>query len=361
MFFSSALASYSFFAYIETSSEKEGGGGGSEKAAQGKQELLDLETAGLGGNLEKTYNLLLLGYGGAGHDGGYLTDVIKLVNINPEKRQIIVISVPRDLWVDLPIRSDKSEYFKINAAYAIGYDNTSYPLKEPQYKGEAGAVRMIKEVLGEVTGIPVDYYLAIDFEGFKKAIDILGELEVSVPVAFDDYFYPVKGLENETCGKSGEEIADLHEKYSGFQLEKQFECRYEHLHFEAGSQLMNGETALKFVRSRHSDTHGGDFARAQRQLAVLLALKNKIISIGALDNTPSFIKQFENIIKTDFDVQVAKKLLKDVPGLAEFEVRSIHLTDENVLVESKGPQGQFILIPKEGVGKWEKVRSFIKG
>jgi anionic cell wall polymer biosynthesis LytR-Cps2A-Psr (LCP) family protein len=359
VFVGSALVSYFFLSYTNASPDDENEKVEQTQITQAEQELLDLETSGLDGDVEDTYNLLLLGYGGAGHDGGYLTDVIKVININLEENTATVISIPRDLWVALPIRSDKNKYFKINAAYAIGFDDRGYPLKEPKYKGVSGAARMIKNAVEEVVGMPVNNYLSIDFNGFKQAIDILGSIEVNVPVAFDDYFYPVKGLENEICGKSAEEIAELHERYSGFQLEKQFECRYEHLHFEKGMQTMDGEMVLKFVRSRHSDTHGGDFARAQRQLAVLLALKNKAFSAGALDDLPAFINQFANILKTDLNNGAVEKLLKDIPSLKEFEVRSIHLTDENVLENSKSADGQFILVPKEGLGVYTGIHSYI--
>ncbi|MBU0569287.1 LCP family protein, partial [Patescibacteria group bacterium] len=212
----------------------------------------------------------------------------------------------------------------------------------------------------EVIGMPVNNYLSIDFDGFKEAIDILGSIEVNVPVAFDDYFYPVKGLENETCNKSPEEITELHEKYSGFQLEKQFECRYEHLHFEKGAQVMDGEMALKFVRSRHSDTHGGDFARAQRQLAVMLALKNKAFSIGALDDLPAFFAKFKDVSMTDLNTEAVRNLLKNASDLNALEISSIHLTDENVLENSKSADGQFILVPREGIGKWDEIHKFIQ-
>jgi anionic cell wall polymer biosynthesis LytR-Cps2A-Psr (LCP) family protein len=361
VFCSSALASYFLLGVIvkptkssidETQQVQE--------ITKTQQELLDLETEGLGDDLERTYNLLLLGYGGAGHDGGYLTDVVKVINTNFAENQITVISVPRDLWVSLPIRSDKSKYFKINAAYAIGLDDRGYPLKQPQYRGQTGAAQMAREAVEKVIGMEIDNCIAVGFEGFKKAIDALGEIEVNVPVAFEDRFYPVKGLENETCGKSPEEIADLHDKYSGFQLERQFECRYELLSFKKGKQMMNGEAALKFVRSRHSDTHGGDFARAQRQLAVLLALKNKVLSIGALEDLPAFFNQFKGIIKTDLKVKVASELLKEVSNPEEFEIRSIHLTDENVLENARSSDGQLILVPKEGIGKWGEIREFVK-
>ena len=361
VFVGSAFASYFFLSHINTLSNNENKEVGQTQITQAQQELLNLEVSGLGGDVEDAYNLLLLGYGGIGHDGGYLTDVIKVININLEESMATVISIPRDLWVALPIRSDQSKYFKINAAYAIGFDDRGYPLKEPKYKGTNGAARMIKNAVEEVIGMPVNNYLSIDFNGFKEAINILGNLEVNVSVGFDDYFYPIKGLENETCNMSPEEIAEAHEKYSGFQLEKQFECRYEHLHFEKGVQTMDGEMALKFVRSRHSDTHGGDFARAQRQLAVMLALRNKVLSVGAFDDLSAFIDKFTGILKTDLNVKDATALFESITNPSALEISSIHLTDENVLENSKSADGQFILIPREGIGEWEEIQEFVKG
>src|SRR4030043_1022158 len=75
---------------------------------------------------EDSYNVLLLGYGGAGHDGGNLSDVIIVVNVNVPKKKVTFISIPRDLWVAIPTRSDMKQNFKINAAYAIGTDDTKY-------------------------------------------------------------------------------------------------------------------------------------------------------------------------------------------------------------------------------------------
>ncbi|OGM11953.1 hypothetical protein A2Z22_04700 [Candidatus Woesebacteria bacterium RBG_16_34_12] len=316
--------------------------------------------SGLEKNEKNFYNILLLGYGGIGHEGGYLTDVIKIVNVNLHTRKVNIISIPRDLWVDFPIQSDKRKYFKINAAYAVGMDDRNYPLKEPQYKGKEGAFLLTKQALEKVTAMPIDYYIAIDFEGFKRSIDLLGGINVNVAVGFDDYFYPVKGLENETCGKNSEEILELHQLYSGFQLEKQFECRYEHLHFDTGLQLMDGETILKFVRSRHSDTYGGDFARAERQFAVIDAIKEKVFSVNVLDNLPSFFSQFVDIIDTNIDIKNIDEVIAKIKEPQEFEIEKIYLTTENVLLETKGPSGEYILVSKDGMGEWKSVQDYVK-
>lgn len=308
----------------------------------------------------KSFSVVLLGYGGAGHPGGTLSDVIMVARIDPEKKKVYLISVPRDIWIDLPLRSDSKEFYKINFAHAIGMDDERYPLKEPLYKGEHGGGEMAKYAVGEVIGLPVKYYLGVDFGNFEAAIDELGGIEVEVPVTFDDYFYPVKGLENEPCGKSPEEIAQLTIELSGFELEKLFECRYEHLHFNAGNNEMDGVSVLKFVRSRHSEQHGGDFARSQRQQTVLEGIRDKVLSLEALDDIPGFFKQFSGMIKTDLAVDMIVEVSKALGNPYEYEVANIGLSDENVLVSSRSNDGQFILIPKEGVGLWSGVHEYVR-
>ena len=306
-----------------------------------------------------SYNILFLGYGGVGHDGGSLSDVVIVLNINPKEKTAVFVSIPRDLWVEIPVRSDIKEYHKINAAYAIGSDDIRYPLKEPQYKGATGGGEMAKKVVSEVIGVPVEYFAAVDFEGFKKLTDALGGVDVEVPVAFDDYFYPIKGKENETCGKSAGEIAGLHELYSDTQLHHQFECRYEHIHFDKGRTFMDGETVLKFVRSRASSQHGGDFARSVRQQAVILAMKEKFLSLSAAKNLDDIYYEFTNMIKTDMDFDTAKDLYAIVGNPSEYKISFLGLSSENVLIETKSLNGQFILIPKEGEGVWTGVQKFI--
>ncbi len=306
-----------------------------------------------------SYNILLLGYGGAGHDGGSLSDVIMVANINTQEKTLALISVPRDLWVAIPIRSDISESYKINAAYAIGGDDTKYPLKEPEYKGEMGGGEMAKMIVGKVVGMPIHYFLAVDFDNFKRIIDVLNGVDVSVEVTFDDYFYPIKGAENETCGKTASEIAKLHELYSDTELHHQFECRYEHIHFDKGITHMDGETALKFVRSRASAQHGGDFARSQRQKAVLSGVKDKLISLSAMKKGSELFDLFKGMVKTDLNSDLVNSMAERIGNPKSYGIKFVSLTEENVLVASKSLNGQFILVPKEGEGVWNKVQKYI--
>lgn len=311
-------------------------------------------------NIEGGKNILLLGYGGAGHEGGTLSDSIIVVNISSKEKDVNLISIPRDLWVEIPIRSDISQNFKINHAYAIGLDDNLYPLKEPQYKGEAGGATLAKEVVGEVIGMQIDYFMAVDFEGLINIVDTLGEVEVDVPVTFDDYFYPIKGRENDTCGKSVAEIARLHDEYSDTDLHHQFECRYEHIHYESGRTQMNGEEALKFTRSRASAQHGGDFARSERQQALLLGIKDKLLSKYSLGKIDELFGEFSKMVRTDLDLPTIKNLAEILGAPEDYTIKFVRVSDENVLASTKSLDGQFILIPKQGEGIWSPVHTFVR-
>lgn len=308
-----------------------------------------------------TFNILLLGYGGAGHDGGGLTDSITVASINTKEKEVVLVSIPRDLWIALPVDYDNKQNYKINAAYAIGSNDDRYPNKKPIYRGKNGGGELAKYAASIVTGLEVNYFISVDFGGLVDAINILEGVEVDVTKPFDDYFYPVKGLENETCGFSGEEIAEFHELYSGFQLEKQFECRYEHLHFEKGLQNMDGETALKFVRSRHSDQYGGDFARSERQHEILAAIKNKLISLEAISQTSLVFNRLIESVSTNLDSKAIEEILTVVGNPLEYETAHIYLTEDNVFYSSSSSGGQFILVPREGVNEWDEIHKYISG
>lgn len=309
---------------------------------------------------EKTLSILLLGYGGPGHEGGTLSDTLILIHINLETKRIALISIPRDLWVPIPYDWDNTAFYKINMAYAMGLDDLRYPNKKPEFRGETGGGNMAKHVVGKVTGINAQNFISVNFEGLIKIIDILGGVEVDIRNTFDDYFYPVKGKENETCGFSPQKIAELHAKYSGFELEKQFICRYEHLHFDKGEQTMGGEPALKLVRSRHSDTYGGDFARSERQYALLLGIKDKTISLAGAGKLNSILDKVTQNVRTDLTSAETKKLFSMLPGYMEYNISAIHLTEDNVLRSSVGPGGQFILIPKEGQNNFSGIQKFVR-
>ena len=310
---------------------------------------------------EESLNILLLGMGGEGHSGGTLSDSITLISINPKTKSANIISIPRDLWVPIPTDWNNEVYNKINASYAIGVDNSvRYPNKKPEFRGKLGGGNLSKFVIEKVTGIPIDYFVAINFSNYINVIDILGGIEVNVEKPFDDYFYPIKGLENEICGFSAEKIAEVHQKYSGFELEKQFTCRYEHLSFKKGKQTMDGETALKFVRSRHSDQYGGDFARSERQHEVLDAIREKILSKNILGKGNEVLTKLNSSVTTDIDINLLKEVLEPLGNITQYQINHIYITEENLLNSGKSSNGQYILQPKSGQGNFEGIKSYIQ-
>lgn len=306
------------------------------------------------------YSILLLGYGGGTHDGGLLTDSIMVAIIDPKTETVDLISVPRDLWVPIPISNDEITNKKVNEAFAIGSDDKKYPNKRIEFTGEAGGGEMAKQVISEVIGFKIDYFASIDFDGFVKIIDSLGGIDVKISQTFDDPFYPIEELKNDTCGKKEDEMKALEATMSGDKLEQQYICRYENLHFDKGIQHLDGTTALKFARSRHSNMNGGDFNRAERQKLVITAIKDKVINIGFISKIIPTIQTLTRHITTDIDFAKMSELVTKIPEVAKYKLVSVALSDQNVLVNSKASTGQFILSPKVGENNFSEIKEFIK-
>src|SRR3990167_9409715 len=220
-------------------------------------------------------NVLLLGIGGKGHEGPDLTDTIILASVDKGAKDVVLIAIPRDLWV--PNLSAK-----INSAYAHG-----------QEKQNGKGLDLAKETVSTLLGIPVHYAFRIDFNGFIEAVDLVGGLDVEVENSFVDPKYPISGKEDDLCGLT----IETQEKDGVFeQVVKDatgsaiplsaindendpFTCRYEELSFTKGLRHMDGAVALKFVRSRHgTGGEGSDFARSARQQKVILAFRQKVLS-----------------------------------------------------------------------------------
>ena len=302
-----------------------------------------------------SYNFLLLGYGGAGHSGGGLSDVLILVHLDTINKKIAYISIPRDLWVNLSGIGDR----KINAAFALGSKNTAdYPDEEPETAALLAGGNAASQAVSSITGLPVDYFAAVSFFGFQGLIDELKGITVDVPVGFTDQFYPIRGRELELCGFTPEQTTAMTATMSGFTLERQFKCRYEELVFNQGPTQMNGETALKFTRSRHSNQHGGDFARSQRQQALLTGIKNKLISLDALTNPVNIYQQITKTVQTNLDLEATKAISTLITSPEEYQTINIGLSTENVLKNSKSSAGAFILISK--TNNWQSVADYIQ-
>lgn len=330
---------------------------------------------------EKTaFNFLLLGYGGGAHEGTYLTDTMMVAHIDVKLKKVILFSIPRDLWVKLPTKSGDDFHTKINAVYQVELFPKNYPNLEFDHK----------KIISQITGLPIDGYVSVNFEGFTKAIDILGGVDINVQRSFTDTQYPIGGKEKDLCDQDTEDLfkkaepyisppvdptVDPEERLKKFaedpkieefvknatdSPELAFPCRYEKIEFTRGITHMDGQTALKYARSRHSKTDGGDFNRATRQQQIIEAVKEKVLSIGFVPKIIPLIEEYKKDVKTDISLDIIKKLFSQADKSMEYKITTLVLTDQNVLKNAISDDKQFILIPKEGMDNWKGIQKVIK-
>ncbi|MFA6547552.1 MAG: LCP family protein [Candidatus Magasanikbacteria bacterium] len=194
----------------------------------------------LDGQKDDRINILLLGIGGAGHDGPYLSDTNIILSIKPSTKEVAMISIPRDLGVTI----DDHGVRKINSADAFG---------EAQTPGAGG--EYARQIFAKTFGMDIPYYARVDFTAFQEIIDEVGGVTVNVPRAFVDYEFPGANFS------------------------------YRTISFDTGVQSMDGQRALDFARSRHGNNgEGSDFARSRRQQLMISALKEKLLSVGTYTN-----------------------------------------------------------------------------
>jgi len=329
---------------------------------KGPQTVVQLITDSGLKNTDGRTNVLLLGIGGAGHEGPSLTDTIIVASIEKEGKDVALVSIPRDMW-------SPTVSAKINSAYAFGLE-----------KGDG--IGLAKKSVEEAIGLPIHYVGRIDFRGFTRAVDLVEGLDLEVENAFVDTKYPIPGKEDDLCGltletqeKDGVKVEVVKDATGSAMpiseitdFNNPFTCRFETISFKKGSAHMDGTTALKFVRSRHgSNDEGSDFARSARQQKVLLAFRQKVLSKETLTSPKTIIdllKSFGESIDTNIggeEVPFFAKLFKEVKSE---NVRRIVLhsgRDESVLEvgDPASHGGQYVLAPKSG--NYDDLANYIKG
>ncbi len=308
--------------------------------SSGTKIIFDQNSDILKNNAGRT-NILLLGIGGPNHDGPNLTDTMVVASVQTKFTSdsvlvppILLISIPRDIYLD-------SLQGKINTAYQLGLDQN------------VGLV-LAKQAASTVTGLPIHYALVADFSVFEKVINTLGGIDITVPDVLDDYMYPIDGQETNSCGLSSVPLVT-----DELLAVKTFPCRYEHLHFDAGLQHMDGATALKYVRSRHAEgSEGSDFARSRRQQLVIKAIKDKVFSGSTfLDLTKDLelYNQIKTSISTDLDFSQPKALLALGLKYRAATFKNIVL-DETFFVNPPVDDRGWILLPNNN---WDQIHQLI--
>jgi LCP family protein required for cell wall assembly len=267
-------------------------------------------------------NVLVLGYGGGDHPGPYLTDTMMVISLNLKDHATTMISVPRDLWVQVPPGS--GDYAKLNTAYVNGLENGYNGISAGPVAGGAEAARKVTEILG----IPVNYWLTINFNGFRALVDALGGVDVDVPVGWTAINLGGDGL-------PGNGVAT----------------------FKAGWQHMDGERALQYARARYITnpaSEGTDFARAKRQQVLLHAIVDRARSLSAL---PGLFRAMDALQQTIY----SNLSLADLTALMEKgdfnHATQVGLTTQNVLVNGMTDDGQDILEPANG--DWNAIQQYI--
>lgn len=178
------------------------------------------------------------------------TDTIMLVHTDPAREQAVVLTFPRDLWVEIPGRG----LGKINGAFEGGIRD--------------GGVRLMASTIHRLTGLEINHYLYVDLAGFQGIVDELGGVELYIPARLDD------------------PLTDLH--------------------LDPGPQVLNGHDALGFVRTRHlpCDERNPDFARIGRQQQFLRALINRMLEPGQLARAPGLVRPILGNLHRDPDLKI---------------------------------------------------------
>ncbi len=247
--------------------------------------------------------ILLLGLDARPGEGlNARSDALMLARVDPERGDVALLSLPRDLWTAIPGYGES----KINAAFFFG-----------EYGQPGSGLQLAKQTVSASLGVPIDYAVAIDFAGFRSLVDTLGGISVDVPVELYDGSFPTDDY--------------------GYMV----------AHFLPGPQQMDGARALVYARTRHPDS---DFERMKRQQLVLLGMLGRIRERGALANlheADTLTAALQPFVHTDVPPAEALALLWHLRDFDAAHVRRMSVDGNMVYASSAG--GSFALIAPDGV------------
>jgi LCP family protein required for cell wall assembly len=240
--------------------------------------------------LPDTLNIVLLGSDQRPGETDWRTDTMIVVMINPRTRQAAAISIPRDMWVNIPGRDPN----RVNTL------------------DEFGGPAMVKKVIGSTLGLPIDYYVRIDFSGMVAAIDAIGGITVDVQCSLE------------------EEYPDL-----------SVPGGIRRLNVSPGRVRMSGQMALDFSRSRLSTSV---LDRMRRQNRVLLGVREKLLSADMFPRIPELWNATSKLVQTDLP---AREIVPLAKMAGELKLADAHgmLIDAPFVRQTYSPQGYWILLP----------------
>jgi len=235
-------------------------------------------------------------------EGPAHTDTMMVLTIDPVGLSAAMLSLPRDLWVEIP-------NFGVDRINQANYYGEIY---EYPGGGQALAVQTVEALLG----VPIDYYVAVNFDAFVEVVDLIGGIDIDVPEAIDDPDYP------DQC------------------------YGYDPFSIAAGEQQLDGEAALKYARTRA--TFGGDVDRAGRQQAVILAVRQKIFDLNSIPQliaqAPQLWQTSQENVRTNMTLDEAIQLALLVQDIPRESIRTAVL-DFNYVYNETTPDGRQVLVP----------------
>jgi LCP family protein required for cell wall assembly len=280
---------------------------------------------------------LLIGYGGLGHDGPYLTDALVVVSFEPKTGQLALFNLPRDLWVQTPTAGGRAgPYRKVNELYSLGLGQAGITGAPAAPADHDRAAWLVAAAAQQVLGLPIDGWASADFDAVRRVVDGLGGVVVDVETSFDDYLYPRHDDSSVDAGVM-------------------------HVHFDAGPQRLTGARALQYVRSRHAEQDGGDFGRSRRQQRLLLALKDQMLTPATLPKVFQLMEAVQGHVRTSLSLAEARDLLRygqDRNGGVQATPALIDTRE--LLVGAMSEGGASILVPKAGAGNYGAIHRFVR-
>jgi LCP family protein required for cell wall assembly len=260
-------------------------------------------------------NILAVGTDGReGQGSSFNTDTLIVVSIDPESGQVGMFQVPRDM-VDIPVPANARSLWgsvyggKINSWYNQNRNRTDL---WPGRTDTARGFNALKAILGELYDLDIRYYVRVDFQGFRDAVNTIGGVQINVQMPVYESLYPTGG------------------------------GMLTRLYIPAGPQHMTGPEALQYARSRHRST---DFDRGRRQQRVLVSLKEQMSVQAVLANLDQLINDVGKSVKTDIPPGELPKMLSLADGVDTRNIRSYVFAPFFYAAEDANSSRGYIITP----------------
>ncbi len=298
-----------------------------------------LQTDKLQGEDAGRVNILLAGNSAddVGHSGGDLTDSIMIISLDTKNNTAYMLSVPRDLWVNIP----GDGYSKINAAYVYGkankFSESGYP---------SGGMGALEKIIATNFGININYYALVNYTALRDAVNAVGGIDVTVASSDPRGLYDPS---RDWTAPRGTPLVRL----------------------TNGIHTLDGQQALNLARAR-GDSYGSygygqsDFTRTANQRLMLAALKDKAAGAGVVSNPikiGNLLDSFGKNVQTDFQTNEVRRLADIAKQIPSSSIKSVSLNDvdgKNLLTSYRSYNGQSALIPAAGVTDYSSIRAYLQ-